>query len=305
MKKKSISKKDKYIIKRKIKRPKNNSKEIITNEKSSNIINSENKTPLKNTHYELLLEKDINCFIEFKKNPENIKFEKTLINDVSHEQESYSQNVFIIFKSFDEIYYIIYINESSSIVSYDIFSNVKVCEIKNKFSETISIINHYPDYYSQRDLIMTIQEMQRNLKIWNFSDFSLIYEFKSVYKSGSLTAACFLNEDQNIYILTGNKLFNKPKFVPIKLYDLNGKKIKDIKDSKDNIFFISTYYDDKLNTKYIIAGFTDYVKAFTVGSGITKMRIYMWVEGQDVDCENAASYDDIDFNLQLTVNPSA
>ena len=52
-------------------------------------------------------------------------------------------------------------------------------------------------------------------------------------------------------------------------------------------------------------GFTDYVKAFTVGSGITKMRIYMWVEGQDVDCENAASYDDIDFNLQLTVNPSA
>ena len=51
-----------------------------------------------------LLEKDINCFIEFKTNPENIKFEKTLINDVSNVQESYSQNVFIIFKSFNEIY---------------------------------------------------------------------------------------------------------------------------------------------------------------------------------------------------------
>jgi len=62
----------------------------------------------------------------------------------------------------------IYINESSSIVSYDIFSNIKICEIKNKFLETISVINHYPDYYGQRDLIMTIQEMQRNLKIWNF-----------------------------------------------------------------------------------------------------------------------------------------
>jgi len=30
----------------------------------------------------------------------------------------------------------------------------------------------------------------------------------------------------------------------------------------------------------------------------------MWIEGQDVDCENNASYDDIEFNIQLTVNPS-
>ena len=104
---KSKSKKEKYFINKKTKRAKNNSKEIITNEKSSNIINSENKAPLKNIHYELLPEKDINCFIEFKTNPENIKFEKTLINDISHEQESYSQNVFIIFKSFNETYYII------------------------------------------------------------------------------------------------------------------------------------------------------------------------------------------------------
>lgn len=43
---------------------------------------------------------------------------------------------------------------------------------------------------------------------------------------------------------------------------------------------------------------------FTLSSGITKMRIYMWIEGQDVDCENNASYDDIEFNIQLTVNPS-
>jgi hypothetical protein len=28
---------------------------------------------------------------------------------------------------------------------------------------------------------------------------------------------------------------------------------------------------------------------FTLASGITKFRVYMWVEGQDVDCENSAS----------------
>ena len=50
--------------------------------------------------------------------------------------------------------------------------------------------------------------------------------------------------------------------------------------------------------------FTEYVPVFTLRGGITKIRVYMWIEGQDVDCENNASYDDILFDLQLTVNPS-
>ena len=40
---------------------------------------------------------------------------------------------------------------------------------------------------------------------------------------------------------------------------------------------------------------------FTLSSGITKARVYMWIEGQDVDCENTASGTDISFNLQFQV----
>lgn len=35
-------------------------------------------------------------------------------------------------------------------------------------------------------------------------------------------------------------------------------------------------------------------------TGITKVRIYMWIEGQDVDCENSASGGSTTFNLQFT-----
>ena len=35
--------------------------------------------------------------------------------------------------------------------------------------------------------------------------------------------------------------------------------------------------------------------------GVTKIRIYMWVEGQDVDCENNASGGNIEFNLGFTI----
>ncbi len=43
------------------------------------------------------------------------------------------------------------------------------------------------------------------------------------------------------------------------------------------------------------------VTAFTLQPGVTKIRFYMWVEGQDVDCENNASGTNINYNIQLTV----
>lgn len=43
-----------------------------------------------------------------------------------------------------------------------------------------------------------------------------------------------------------------------------------------------------------------YSKAFDLATGITKMRIYMWVEGQDVDCENNASGGSLSYNLQFS-----
>lgn len=40
---------------------------------------------------------------------------------------------------------------------------------------------------------------------------------------------------------------------------------------------------------------------FSLSAGITKVRVYMWVEGQDIDCENTASGTDINFDIQLQV----
>lgn len=45
---------------------------------------------------------------------------------------------------------------------------------------------------------------------------------------------------------------------------------------------------------------TEYLNVFTLKPGITKIRVYMWVEGQDVDCENNASGGDLSFNLQFS-----
>lgn len=45
-----------------------------------------------------------------------------------------------------------------------------------------------------------------------------------------------------------------------------------------------------------------YKEAFTLEAGVSKVRVYLWVEGQDVDCENVASGGDISFNLEFSSN---
>lgn len=49
------------------------------------------------------------------------------------------------------------------------------------------------------------------------------------------------------------------------------------------------------------ATITSNTEVFTLKAGVTKIRVYMWIEGQDVDCENSASGTDISYNIQFTV----
>ena len=39
----------------------------------------------------------------------------------------------------------------------------------------------------------------------------------------------------------------------------------------------------------------------TLQPGVTKIRVYMWVEGQDYDCENGASGSDIRFDMEFSI----
>ena len=51
-----------------------------------------------------------------------------------------------------------------------------------------------------------------------------------------------------------------------------------------------------------IEGNATSTQIFGLEAGVTKVRIYMWVEGQDIDCENAASGGNVSFDLQFSIN---
>lgn len=64
------------------------------------------------------------------------------------------------------------------------------------------------------------------------------------------------------------------------------------------------FFDDVTINYTTAAGYTGNTQIFSLAAGVTKVRIYMWIEGQDVDCENSASGNEIAFNLKITTeNP--
>lgn len=61
----------------------------------------------------------------------------------------------------------------------------------------------------------------------------------------------------------------------------------------------------KVNVDYATKKeFEENIEIFSLEAGITKVRIYIWIEGQDVDCENMSAIGNIIFNFQFTTNPS-
>ena len=69
----------------------------------------------------------------------------------------------------------------------------------------------------------------------------------------------------------------------------------------------SSYFSSVTTTGSVAAGIptSAYLNAFDVAEGVTKIRIYMWIEGQDVDCEDRASGGHISYNLQFSIDPNA
>ncbi len=69
----------------------------------------------------------------------------------------------------------------------------------------------------------------------------------------------------------------------------------------------STYFGSVTTTGSPVAGIpsTAYIKVTDLVAGITKVRVYMWIEGQDVDCEDHASGGSITYNLQFSIDSRA
>ena len=97
--------------------------------KGKNIIKLLNKKTIK---------PKLNIAIEDSFFKTNITFiQKSLINDAYSNKNFHYNKTFELFKSINDIIYIVYTNKINSIILYNITNNVKTYEIKNTFKNPI------------------------------------------------------------------------------------------------------------------------------------------------------------------------
>ena len=188
-------------------------------------------------------------------------FLKNLVTD------SYSKDwlidKFIIFKSINNILYLIYSNNNKSIISYNIIGNKKINEIKNAHEDYISSFRYYLDNINQRDLFISLSSNLHysNIKLWNINNLELILNIQKI-TNDYLKSACFLNDNNKSYIITCFVAYHKNNPEPIKIFDFKGNKIKEINDSEDSAYYIDNYYDNDLLKNYILTGNLGYIKSY-------------------------------------------
>ena len=195
---------------------------------------------------------------ENNSNYKYIQFHSNIEEDSS--AEYWIDNTICVFKSINEIISLIYTDSNNSIISYNLINNQKINEIKKAHKERITNFRHYLDKNENRDLILTISAVDKNIKIWNNNNWNCLFNVEDIYNK-CVYSACFLNEKNKIYIITSSSSWSSNN-EPIKVYDFNGNIIKKINDSNDRIFFFDSFYDKKNTNIYILVGCSKYVKSY-------------------------------------------
>ena len=153
-----------------------------------------------------------------------------------------SNNTFYVFKSINDLYFLIYTSKNNSIISFDLNSNQKVNEIKNAHESDITYYRHYIDKNIKRDLIISISSYDNNIKLWSFHNWECLLNLKRIYQSGALISACLISYQNENYIISSNLSFMGNADC-ITIIDFNGKIVKKLDDYDYGTIFIDTYYD--------------------------------------------------------------
>ena len=120
--------------------------EIYKVNKDLYILKEENKK-LKNEISELKK-------FHFNPNAEDIKLSSDIVQD-SYAYDNLD-NSFTVFKSINDILYLIYTNANKSIICFDLENNKKIKEVISKHNQYITNFRHYLDEINNRDLLMSI-----------------------------------------------------------------------------------------------------------------------------------------------------
>ena len=195
------------------------------------------------------------------KPPINLKIYKTIT------QSSYIpcsiDNTFAAFSSLNNELLLVYATKMKSIECFDLVKNKFHKTILNAHNGEILTIRHYCPKIMNKDLILSGSNGDYAVKIWEVETWSCIFNISKIYEKGNMYSVCILfDEFQN-----ENFIFTSSDADFIKIYDFDGKFIKNINKTNTNEnYFIDTFYDRKDYKYYLISGEMRTVKSYELNT---------------------------------------
>ena len=78
-------------------------------------------------------------------------------------------NTFAVFRTIDNLLYLVFSDNKKNIIFFDLISYETVCIIKKAHKDYITNFIHFLDKTNRRDLLLSISADDRNIKLWNIN----------------------------------------------------------------------------------------------------------------------------------------
>ena len=149
---------------------------------------------------------------------------------------------------------LIFQDQKYSIICYNIETNQKIIEIKfeeNNCTYEVSSFAHIRNLQNKLDLIIVGFSCLNVVQVWDSEKWECILNLKNIYKGGRLGYVNFLRNENEILLVTCQNHYSEIK--GINVFNLNGQKIKELKDSnKEKVYYFVTFFHKDNN--FIVAG---------------------------------------------------
>ena len=171
-------------------------------------------------------------------------------------------NNFAVFKTINKEIFLAYGTQYYSIHFYNIDNERITKRITNAHDCEITNFRYTFDKNYNRDLLLSVSNQIKNIKVWDVQNLNCMISINNAYIGGNLFSSCFLIDENNKknYIISVN--YDKEN---LKIFDFEGKKIKEIENSQDKCFLVDTYYNSKNKKYYIVVGNEKYIVSYNFG----------------------------------------
>ena len=207
---------------------------------------------------------------EIRKNEKNLKKLNPLhfefISNLSKSEMNFRvDNTFEVFNSILGQMCLVYAfkleNKYNSIATYNIIDYKTMGVLRNAHREDITNFRHYLDKRNRRDLILSVSATDNNVRMWDINNLEFIITINNINRHGFTKSACILNFNNDLFIVTSNYSHSEVQ-EPIRLYNMDGYKIKEINYKNNQTYFIDIYHDKQFDIKYIITGNLGFVRTY-------------------------------------------